>query len=799
MAQAHPAAVPWQQPSASTAAPSLVPMTMLSNSSYPPPTSATALSALAYPSGQGPSSAPPPPKPARRGRPPKATSTARGTKRKASSSAPGRPDPNQAYTSAPAGYPTPGPMPVTDVLTALAGAAALTASMLTAPTPVATSSEPGSPTDDLAHRNKPGRKPLNDVPATKRTAQNRASQRAFRERRQAHLADLEGKVKRYEVERGSIASQLALLAQRVRDETPRIHALEAALQARDNEIAQWRARCTDLSRALDALQAVVRPSPVTARSPLASHLTPSSQPPPPHQGWYAPDQRQDRFPAPSHGDEQATSPTSIASSSAQTPPSRGPDPQARMEMGAINMPSNLDAMGVGDALPPLGALTALLPSSTSSPPQDPAKSAAQSRDEEANGYECGFCAGDKAFCICTDNSPMAEVNFPPPSESLPAVQEPLDNEEDSGCGGCSKGGDCACRGDGIIDFDAGGNSDGPSPSETAVIPSPPDPNSSLSLAALATGTSLPLRRQRPDKEKDKQKLWAVDPSSLMNQPPVQPQTRTQPQPLPLPQAHEQGQVSATARVPAQARRTSLAPSSSSSSTTLQGRRSAADRAKLWSTTPECSGDPSTCAACGTDPELAAFCEAVNEDGASEASASSQREPSPSAPAAAPAPTESITEQEMSVAEAWRKIRSHPHFQEFTHDSKGGLHLLADVVAGRHSHHHGSPAPPSPAPRPSPPAASPARSAPPPSRAPARATAPAPPRPPDAARRASGLIALATLTRSSMGDRARTPSHPHEEQGHKRRRYVDNDGIRNALALLDRGALADVRPGRRDEP
>src|SRR5690606_215643 len=41
---------------------------------------------------------------------------------------------------------------------------------------------------------KPGRKPLTSEPTSKRKAQNRAAQRAFRERKEKHLRDLEQKV-----------------------------------------------------------------------------------------------------------------------------------------------------------------------------------------------------------------------------------------------------------------------------------------------------------------------------------------------------------------------------------------------------------------------------------------------------------------------------------------------------------------------------------------------------------------------------------------------------------------------------
>ncbi|GAB7363467.1 hypothetical protein MBLNU230_g3739t1 [Neophaeotheca triangularis] len=47
---------------------------------------------------------------------------------------------------------------------------------------------------DKAQSKRPGRKPLTSEPTTKRKAQNRAAQRAFRERKEKHLKDLETKV-----------------------------------------------------------------------------------------------------------------------------------------------------------------------------------------------------------------------------------------------------------------------------------------------------------------------------------------------------------------------------------------------------------------------------------------------------------------------------------------------------------------------------------------------------------------------------------------------------------------------------
>src|SRR5271155_2492253 len=49
-------------------------------------------------------------------------------------------------------------------------------------------------------RPKPGRKPATDIPPTKRKAQNRAAQRAFRERRAARVGELEEQMKLVEDE-----------------------------------------------------------------------------------------------------------------------------------------------------------------------------------------------------------------------------------------------------------------------------------------------------------------------------------------------------------------------------------------------------------------------------------------------------------------------------------------------------------------------------------------------------------------------------------------------------------------------
>ncbi|KKZ63319.1 hypothetical protein EMCG_02320 [[Emmonsia] crescens] len=69
-------------------------------------------------------------------------------------------------------------------------------------------------TDDKIAK-KPGRKPLTSEPTTKRKAQNRAAQRAFRERKEKHLKDLETKVDEMEKISKSTTNENKLLRAQV--------------------------------------------------------------------------------------------------------------------------------------------------------------------------------------------------------------------------------------------------------------------------------------------------------------------------------------------------------------------------------------------------------------------------------------------------------------------------------------------------------------------------------------------------------------------------------------------------------
>ncbi|KAL9075793.1 MAG: hypothetical protein Q9157_003894 [Trypethelium eluteriae] len=83
---------------------------------------------------------------------------------------------------------------------------------------------------------KPGRKPLTSEPTTKRKAQNRAAQRAFRERKEKHLKDLETKVGELEKEsetrnheNGLLRAQVARLQIELREYRKRLSLNSTAL------------------------------------------------------------------------------------------------------------------------------------------------------------------------------------------------------------------------------------------------------------------------------------------------------------------------------------------------------------------------------------------------------------------------------------------------------------------------------------------------------------------------------------------------------------------------------------------
>lgn len=93
-------------------------------------------------------------------------------------------------------------------------------------------------------RPKPGRKPATDTPPTKRKAQNRAAQRAFRERRAARVGELEEQIKIVEEKRDAFEQELQGKISRLTEE----------LESAQRDLSWWRDRCRALEQDLILIQ-----------------------------------------------------------------------------------------------------------------------------------------------------------------------------------------------------------------------------------------------------------------------------------------------------------------------------------------------------------------------------------------------------------------------------------------------------------------------------------------------------------------------------------------------------------------
>ncbi|WFD23788.1 hypothetical protein MEQU1_002482 [Malassezia equina] len=115
----------------------------------------------------------------------------------------------------------------------------------------------------LPARGKPGRKLSTNVPMTKRKAQNRASQRAFRERKHAYVLELQQKVAQFEAREIEANVQMQHLAVQYRQEADALR----------EENARLTAKCQELSEQMRLLQLTI------ASQSEASHASASAPPP----------------------------------------------------------------------------------------------------------------------------------------------------------------------------------------------------------------------------------------------------------------------------------------------------------------------------------------------------------------------------------------------------------------------------------------------------------------------------------------------------------------------------------------
>ncbi|OAP64748.1 hypothetical protein AYL99_00720 [Fonsecaea erecta] len=100
-------------------------------------------------------------------------------------------------------------------------------------------------------RPKPGRKPATDTPPTKRKAQNRAAQRAFRERRAARVGELEEQLKQIEEENEHEQEILRTTVDK----------LEKEIEHYRTDLAHWVDRCRKLENELAAARSTTAGSP----------------------------------------------------------------------------------------------------------------------------------------------------------------------------------------------------------------------------------------------------------------------------------------------------------------------------------------------------------------------------------------------------------------------------------------------------------------------------------------------------------------------------------------------------------
>ncbi|KAG5356518.1 Acid protease [Yarrowia sp. C11] len=115
----------------------------------------------------------------------------------------------------------------------------------------------------LPPRPKPGRKPSNDLPPTKRKAQNRAAQRAFRERRAARVVELEDKLQEVEQEHDEVENDLRAALQNSNTENNKLRAVIEELRS---EVEMLRALKTQDSR--ESLYGFVDANPLAVRGSM---------------------------------------------------------------------------------------------------------------------------------------------------------------------------------------------------------------------------------------------------------------------------------------------------------------------------------------------------------------------------------------------------------------------------------------------------------------------------------------------------------------------------------------------------
>ncbi|TKY86219.1 hypothetical protein EX895_005044 [Sporisorium graminicola] len=625
----------------------------------------------------------------------------------------------------------------------------------------------------LPARAKPGRKPSETEPLTKRKAQNRASQRAFRERKQSYLAELEAKVAAYEAAEIDRSVEIQKVAQKLRSENETLR----------KELSLWKEKFAHIERYL--LQAKANGgrlpglTPSTKSGPgckAPAHEKPQT---PPKRGvLVAPGAKSERDRDRSAGGvrfaEMASDKAAAAAAAAAQQQQASPPIDQQQIAASVPLrrrpPQNhaVDAKtSASIAGPTTNALAQPLADPQSATPRKSSKPVLWS--SEPPSPEAPSAAASTSSTAASSVQKTESLLSPSllPNGGHLSV--------DGGCGFCTEASPCVCADD-FLDLDKD-----PQPSHIAFpsdVPSAlPLPKRKAASSALDTSRRMSIgslthandvafdqrRRASPAK-----KLWYT---------------------VPQPESPPESTVSRNSVVAA-------VPLSLKLSTKSKTGK------KLWSITesppsaePVCTGDPSTCGACSTDPGLAAFCEAVTTAAATPTPSSSSVPSSATAAASSllspprPGMLRSSTTGQLpsassydspgeTIPSAWRQIRSHPRFSQW----QGGLDLLAEVVSKRSGNVH-SPLLANKRPREASVEIEPSRSS---ITSTSLATS--------NDRATAKPVLLHTTSDTTVHIKTEEDADGIDvEREHKRRRIlIDREAVQEALALLDAGTAAQPR-------
>ncbi|PWN19556.1 hypothetical protein BCV69DRAFT_284185 [Microstroma glucosiphilum] len=594
----------------------------------------------------------------------------------------------------------------------------------------------------VPQRAKPGRKPSQEEPLTKRQAQNRASQRAFRERKQSHVATLEAKVAAYEEEKLTRDAREEKAQRKLRADNAALTEENAALKAKVKEL-ELAVQTLKSSEGSGSSSRRVMESARPCQPGTCSEVGCRA---PSHEGL--PAQRLKR-PLPSRKNSTGQVDYNGQQYQIATSPSRSNDntsrfgamtiaasrPLARPDL--INRPAQqtVSFWSTTELSSPVGAQSShhsAVQKLQREPSPDLMASSSMDMDRD-----CGFCT-DATPCICRGEAILDLTGMDASSDDdrNKSLSERLDNtwmegvdtmgkiEEETGddYDGNVGGFTVASFGGGKAphkEYKEGLSTVAANPTTLASVQDVPiRPAVSIS-SLLSSRTKAPLGK----------KLWNTTTPAL-----AAPTSA----PTPSTQASISRKSSSKLWWTSPASAQTITTSSMTSFVPAAGGRPAVAGGKKETLADAlCSGDPANCPACGTDPVLAAFCEAVADDGAiSEASSFSSIGPSisisrrgstadrptdvvfedqddpmsgkvplgssstlrypsgtsmsPPAPFSLPLPYRnassasviptlaSLERHGYTIPDAFKQIRSHPAFPKW----QGGLNLLADVVSGR---------------------------------------------------------------------------------------------------------------------